>query len=612
MKINKTQALYKALPHCWTTYSDSSKSDYKYACEVIAWNTQKVAGINEDNIRADISRRIQSFEIAGGKVTDEFSPEAVEQLEFIEPAMIEDISDIVCKINPNTYYCQQCSTVVYRPRATFAPTCPKCHNRKMNQLQMVYACECGFAEGVKATYKEPVFYHAKDKENQFKFFTQNGQKREMSMLCPVCNKVLLPKNATDSRLFYAQSGSKVNLFNEEYSLVLKTYKENAELLMLGKWFELIDNEGFSRILKDPKAFFEKASRSENDPDIIALAKALNKPPREIVALLDQNQTDLNTIDGLKGKINSVLPLERIEIDLPMITAELMEYDTLKYPKSLISLTEAVQKGINLERIIDSADVYQLLQRMGIEDIQVSEAVQIIKYAYGYTRLRSCPDGSESTTSLRLRGFKNKVFTTILETEGLLVEISMLKIYRWLVENRIVSDDETVEDELQAKRWFLENIHLNTITHFSTIPGTDGNIVTKVVYSLLHTISHMMIISAGKNSGLGRDSISELLFPCAAAFFIFPTTSEGVTLGSVSGMFETELESFLNDTYKENEVCTFDPICKQTQNGACVACTYLSEVNCTHFNKDLSRAYLYGGTIKINNEEIRIKKGFWVQ
>ena len=611
MKINKSQALYKALPNCWTTYSDSAKSDYKYACEVIAWNTQKVSGINEDIIRADINRRIQSFEAAGGEIKDEFSPEAIEQLEFVEPAIIEDISDIVCKINPNTYYCQQCNTVVYRPRATSAPNCPKCHNRKMNQLQMVYACECGFAEGVKATYKEPLFYHAKDKDNQFKFFTENGQKREMRMLCPICNKTLLPKNATDSRLFYAQSGSKVNLFNEAYSAVLKKYKENAELLMLAKWLGQINNEEFKRILDDPKAFFENPQKREDDPEIQTFARALNKTPAEIIAMLNQTQTDSNTIGGLRGKINSVLPLERLESDLPIITADLMEYDTLKYPKSMISLTEAIQKGIDVGQIIDGTDIYSLLQKLKIENMQISEAVQIVKYAYGYTRLRSCPDGSESTSCLRLRGFKNKVFTTILETEGILVEIGMLPIYQWLVENEIVSGDEMIENELQAKKWFLENIHLNTITHFSTIPGTDGNIVTKVVYSLLHTISHMMIISAGKHSGLGRDSISELLFPSSAAFFLFPTTSEGVTLGSVSGMFETELEAFLNDALKENEICTFDPICKQTQNGACVACTYLSEVNCTHFNKDLSRAYLYGGTIRINSEEIKIKKGFWM-
>ena len=82
------------------------------------------------------------------------------------------------------------------------------------------------------------------------------------------------------------------------------------------------------------------------------------------------------------------------------------------------------------------------------------------------------------------------------------------------------------------------------------------------------------------------------------------------MGSISGMVETDLELFLQDSLKDNEICTFDPICSTNQNGACVACSYLSEVNCVHFNKDLSRSYLYGGTIKINNEEIIIKKGFW--
>ena len=47
MEINKNQALYRALPGCWTTYSDSEKSDYKYACQVLNWNTKQVNDINE-------------------------------------------------------------------------------------------------------------------------------------------------------------------------------------------------------------------------------------------------------------------------------------------------------------------------------------------------------------------------------------------------------------------------------------------------------------------------------------------------------------------------------------------------------------------------------------
>ena len=124
MKINKNQALYKALPDCWTTYSDSTKSDYKYACQVKAWNTKKVLGINEDIIRDDIYRRVMSFIAANGEVKEEFSPDMISQLEFVEPAMVDEISDIVCQINPTTFYCQQCGRVEYRQKATSAPSCP--------------------------------------------------------------------------------------------------------------------------------------------------------------------------------------------------------------------------------------------------------------------------------------------------------------------------------------------------------------------------------------------------------------------------------------------------------------------------------------------------------
>ena len=135
-------------------------------------------------------------------------------------------------------------------------------------------------------------------------------------------------------------------------------------------------------------------------------------------------------------------------------------------------------------------------------------------------------------------------------------------------------------------------------------------VTKAVYSLLHTISHMLIQSAGVNSGLSKDSLSEIIFPNIPAVFIYSTTIQGITLGSISGLFETNYAKFLQDAYENYEICTFDPICSETQNGACVACTYISDVSCAHFNKDVSRAWLYGGEILCNGKIIKIKKGFW--
>lgn len=609
MKINKNQALYRALPGSWITYSDSQGSDYKYAAKVISWNYTKVNGINEEMLKNDINRRISSFVAAGGEADDTLSPNAVESFEFVEPSMIEEIPDIVCKIEPNTFYCEKCGAVTYNPYAKESPNCPHC-KIKMKQLGMVFACECGFAEGVKPNTRETVFYHSKDKDSQFKFYTANNQKREMERICPICGKKLFPNNATDHRLFNSQSGNLVNLFNEKYSQLINTYKTDAEILMLAKWYGIISDAEFHQILDNPKSFFEHKAKDVNDKEVLIFAKAMNKTPEEIVEMLSAGDADAFSIGKVKAEINNKIPSSILGNRLKLITSDLIEYDTLKFAKGVTSLNTAIDKCKIAGTIIDENDIFDLLDKMCVKSIQVSEQVQIVNYAYGYTRMRSCPDAENMTSPLRIKGFDGKAYTTILETEGILVEFDLLKIFKWLVENRIVSNDIELSNEDEAKVWFLQNINLESITHFSTISGQGDNLVTKAVYSLLHTISHLLIISAGKHSGLSRDSISELIFPETASVFIYPTTSEGVTLGSISGMFETELQIFLEDALKDNEVCTFDPVCSTTQNGACVACTYLSEVNCTHFNKDLSRSYLYGGTIKINEDEIVIKKGFW--
>lgn len=611
MKINKNQALYRALPHAWINYSNSKSSDYKYSCEVKFWNTNTISGINEEVIRKEIERSVKSFKLAGGIVTDEFSSEKIAFFSFVEPSMNEGIPDIICVINPSTYYCPKCGVVEYKKNLLNSPMCKKC-NIRMNQLQMVYPCECGYCDGVKPNGKDLV-YRNKDRDNQFKFFTNKGQKKEMSLKCPICNNILMPKNANDSRITYSHSGNIVNLYNENYSKALEKYKFDAEILMLGKWFDIVKHNDYLKILSDQKNFFEKKLHLETDEKIVELSKVLGKTPAEVASILNALESNENNIDSVKDKISKILPLnlyENKKEELSLITFDLMEFDTLKNPQSVITLEESINKAINLEKLFDKREIYELSDKMHIKCMQVSESVQIVNYAYGYTRLRSCPDGTENTRNLRLRGFEEgKVFTSILNTEGILFEMDMLNIYQWLCDNKLVSGDEIVDDEIKAKKWFIENIKLESISRYSTISG-GVNKITKAVYSLLHTISHMFIFSAGKHSGLSKDSISEIIFPNTCSIFIYPTSSEGITLGSISGMFESELKIFLEDALIDNEICTFDPVCKESQNGACVACTYLSEVNCTHFNKDLSRSYLYGGNIIINNEKITIVKGFW--
>ena len=609
MKMNKNQALYKALPKCWITYSESNKSDYKYSCQVLRWNTKPIFGINKEMLRRDIAKKVSHFQKAGGIVMDDLSEQAIDRVDFVEPVLNEGIPDITCKISPQTYYCEICGNVESQPdSAVSAPFCDRGHSKiKMKQLQLAYVCQCGYADGVRPKYKKGIYFYPN--MSSFKFYDEHKKAIEMHEKCPNCSKLLSPRNAVDKKLFYSQSSSLVNLFSKKYSDILDNYKFDAELLMFAKWFNLIDNSQFNQIIEDPKSFFERKTIDVNNPEVIKMAKIFGFSLEETAAKLADAENDVLSINNLKHEINKIIDVPGLGINLKSISTDLLEYDTLKNAKSVISLEKAIERGIELNSIVDDEDVTNLLKKMSIKNIQVSESVQIVNYAYGFTRLNSCP-GDGGASNLRLNGFGGKVFTNILETEGILFEMDLKSIYQWLIDNNIVEDNLSFDNENQLKAWFLENINTESINHFSSIDSSDNNIVTKAVYSLLHTMSHMMIISAGKHSGLSKDSLSEIIFPETCSFFIYPTSSEGITLGSISGMFESDLLLFLEDGLTDNRICAFDPICSNTQNGACLACSYLGEVSCTHFNKDLSRSYLYGGTIKAEDNNIVIKKGFW--
>ena len=181
MKKNKNQALYQALPNSWIAFNDSTTSEYKYTCFVDGWNTVPVSNINEELIKKNIERRINSFKSAGGVVKEDFSHEAISEFKLVTPALKEPFPDILCKMNPLTFYCERCGRAEFYPKATDAPFCRDCDEKgkriRTKQLQFVYACECGYAEGITLPPggKEKFFFRA-DK-SQFKFFKQNQQYR---------------------------------------------------------------------------------------------------------------------------------------------------------------------------------------------------------------------------------------------------------------------------------------------------------------------------------------------------------------------------------------------------------------------------------------------------
>jgi len=619
MKINRNQALYKALPDNWISFKKDDESRYQFASRVIDWNTVKVDGIYEEKIINDIIRRIRAFENAGGENKNFDRTNLEQKFEFCEAKVDEQFGDIKCKISPTIFYCNECGLVESFRSIGTAPKC-KCNGKYMRQLQFIYSCECGYADGIKIPFTydkkmgERVEYHPVNTTNrdQYKFYKVSGTSRKEYQIvtkCPECRAVLYPKNAIDKHNYYPQSGKNINIFNKRFGELLKEHKDDTENLIIAKWLGLISKEDYDKIINNPNAYFDKSDNKGVPEEYIQKLVGRGFTRSQAIAMLGGDDEDNISAESLALKVSSLLSSVP---NKDILSSDLIEFDTLLYPQKHISYEKAVGK-LNQIDLITKEEVDELMARLGISFSQVSQSVKIVNYSYGYTRMASNPSKVASGKKLALNAFNNngtkyKVFTSILETEGILLEFDKDRIIKWLIDNDFYDDDLDTSDELKKKVFFMNNINLDSINCFQNI--SVENIITKAVYSLLHTMAHMFIQSAGINSGLSKDSLSEIIFPNIPAVFIYPTTIQGITLGSVSGMYESKMVKFLEDALEMNEICTFDPICNNSQNGACLSCTFISDVSCAHFNKDLSRAYLYGGTIKENGVTIEIKKGFW--
>lgn len=338
----------------------------------------------------------------------------------------------------------------------------------------------------------------------------------------------------------------------------------------------------------------------------------------VIQLCQDNPNDIGIekyvaiCDSLFSRKKAISPQGYIDW-LSSFSFKLMQYNTIKYAKRVIKLEDAIEHQLAME-FVDSADEIHLFnKKLGIKNAQVSCDIQIINCTYGYTRRVADPKNS-TNKNCRLKlnsydkdksGTANLVFGAKLDTEGILFEISQKKIFKWLKANNIISDEQMpdLEDDISIKERFSEYVHSEAISMFGEIDESEK--ITKNVFALLHSISHVFMNAAGELSGLSRNSLTEIIIVETASIFIYAQTSQGIPLGALSGMVESNYIYFLKKAFEEAKNCVFDPICTERDDTACSACMVIPEISCNHFNNELGRKYLYS-IPGIDNPKV----GFW--
>lgn len=171
--------------------------------------------------------------------------------------------------------------------------------------------------------------------------------------------------------------------------------------------------------------------------------------------------------------------------------------------------------------------------------------------------------------------KPTVFVRDFDTEVLFIKLRALEVSKWLESNGydLSYDEKSCEDDLNS---FL----------------IDHEEAKNEVFTLLHTISHMVIQQAALTTGLDVQSLSEDIFPLSLGIIIYSTSS--INIGGIETTYHSDIEGWIEKAIKLAHNCPQDPACMIDEIGACNACSYLPEFVCNFFNQNLDRSSIIGG------------------
>ena len=585
------------------------------------WNYMRMPDIYESFIQNEIKRQIKLFGNRGGDINAfDITPGANTFL-IVEPACRDGIPDIIGEISPLVFYCSSCGKVFDKKSASsidkYTWKCPECGKYAVKQLQMIYTCECGYAQPIKIPYVPGIKdFKFRPNESQYKMFYKSGNMEkaaEFVQMCPTCNSRLVPDNANSGRNYKPFTLKVINLVDHKSGEFYEKGLE-AQKIIVARWFGKLSSEDYNAILGNIElafsdAFRSDAKRKQAEEQVRGLIAAGFIPESKFVEVVNNilgNTSDGNSIERYVAACDDLFSRKKSESEMAYnewlnnFSFKLMQYNTIKYAKRIIPLEDCVQRQLEMEFIDSPEDIHRLNERMGIVNMQVSCDIQIVNCTYGYSRRVADPkNANNKNCRLKLNaydrtkdGTANLVFGAKLDTEGILFEISQKKIIEWLYQNGIIRDEQLpdMDDELAIKKWFSEYVHSDVISMFGDID--ESEVITKNVFALLHSMSHAFIKAAGELSGLSGNSLTEMIIVETASIFIYAQTSQGIPLGALSGMAESNYAFFLKKALDESKNCVFDPICTERDDTACSACLIIPEISCNHFNAELGRKYLY--------------------
>jgi ribosomal protein L40E len=245
----------------------------------------------------------------------------------------------------------------------------------------------------------------------------------------------------------------------------------------------------------------------------------------------------------------------------------------------------------------------VLGRLGLAELALVTEFPITTAVYGYSRVDYQPDECfvSPFPADRDSGGKFPVFVNVTSADALLFRLDHRAVLDWLAANEFAGTVPATGDRLLAERAAFVSM-FDGVDLRQTIGATNPQ--ARMVFGLVHTLSHAALRHAGLLCGLDPTSLAEYVLPRALSFAIYSNQSFGATIGALTALFEQSMEDWLGRIAGTRR-CLYDPVCA-VDGGACHACAHASETSCRFFNVNLGRQFLFGGH---DPQLVQVRVGF---
>lgn len=599
----------------------------------------------------EIAQLLDRWRFLGGTVDPNF-PDPRHSLGRFTVGIPTAIDAVVLQ---TAYLCQQCHALTFPKNAELAREdhgplrCKACGAPALRQFGQVFVHGCGElvpvqafipgarkgADGIIEPIKRPLRCEQCGEDSVLEMTAHSERVSDMKIVCRRCHTVVLERMTArcprcTRRLAHEQRAqgitestspvARIAMRLSRYSANDTYYPQTVTLLRLDRPSLITEQDPDQLELRSLLPLHVRPQGVQSKAEVIT---ALSEQLRHAEEISDEAEK-LRVLTRIAAvamgadqehQQESQDPPPEIAPDLAKGIQESLAFRTTVNSRSALVL--ARQSAVGQLRAERTAE---LQRELGLREIALVDDLPVITATFGYTRRSFDPTyeelGTQLPTEIRVfpsldpfaanrLGRQDLVGTVPVlaregEHQGLFLSLDPERVVKWLGRNgvdlpegppaltRILTTLEPIDryyDQIWERR------------------------VRRLVFGLVHTLSHAVMRATSWFAGLERTSLSEYVFLPLLGTVVFDTSS-AFQLGGIETLVRDHLTAFLEQLPIEALTCIYDTDCIDGR-GACHGCVHAPEIACRFFNHGLSRAFLLGGHVPwLDVSDDQQLAGYW--